>query len=60
MNTAPTEHSGEDWIESGDSSLVPLSPRGTGTARHLVLLFYGLGVVLWSVVVLGTMSDTLV
>ncbi len=32
----------------------------TDTSLRLTLLFYGLGVFLWSLVVLGTLRDTLV
>ena len=32
----------------------------TDTSLRLVLLFYGFGVFLWSLIVLGTLRDTLV
>jgi hypothetical protein len=57
-----TSHEGQmsvDWAES-DSSLSGLGSALTpGISLRLTLLFYGLGIVLWSLVVLATLRGTL-
>lgn len=56
-----TEHAGE---EGGTELMVDSpglwSPLDTDTSLRLTLLLYGFGVLLWSLIVLGTLRDTLV
>lgn len=54
------ERGSENWGEVADSNSGLWSPMKTDTSLRLTLLFYGFGVFLWSLVVLGTLRDTLV
>lgn len=59
----PSVSSAERGIESlgdeADSNMI-WSPMKTDTSPRLALAFYGFGVLLWSLVVLSTLRDTLV
>lgn len=51
------ENSGEGGTEFDAAGLLPQT--GAGAPTRLILLCYGLGVFLWSALVLGTLTETL-
>lgn len=59
-SVSQAERSGGDGFEVADSNSGLWSPMKTDTSLRLTLLFYGFGVFLWSLIVLGTLRDTLV
>jgi hypothetical protein len=58
--TDHVEDAGMEWEDTDASSPSPMSPLQAETSPRVVLLFYGLGLCLWSLVVLGTLRETLV
>ncbi|WP_410767370.1 hypothetical protein [Haloferax sp. DFSO60] len=63
MGTAQAEHAGETsggGREAAASHSGLKSSLNTDTSLRLAFLFYGSGVLLWSLIVLGTLGDTLV
>ena len=58
--TSHVEDASLEWEETDASSPALWSPLQAGPSPRVILLFYGFGLFLWSLVVLGTFRETLV